>query len=182
MFIPVFITIAILLSGCSHIPETIRHAPSHDIHLQDTKNNFSKHQNQMVRWGGTLIDVVNKENETTLQILAFPLNYKGRPDLSAAAQGRFLVKTNEFLDPAVYTTGSELTVTGRLVDENNRKVGQKVLQLPVIELQQIYLWPEYRQNYCGYSPYHGKYRYGGYGYRGFHYRPYGHYSHGRYYY
>ena len=185
MFRLVLITSVILLSSCSHIPETIRKAPLQDIQIQDTEKDFSKHQYKTARWGGTLIDVKNDEAETTLQLLAFPLNYYGRPNLSASTLGRFLVRSNDFLDPALYVKSSELTVSGRLVDLNTRKVGQKVLSLPVIELQQIYLWPEYRPTYyCGdgYSPYYSSYHYGGYGYRRSHYRSYGYYGHGRHYY
>ena len=181
MFRLVLVTSVILLSSCSDIPKTIRQAPLQDIQIQDTEKDFSKHQYKTARWGGTLIDVKNNENETTLQVLAFPLNYKGRPNLSASALGRFLVKSNDFLDPAIYIKSSELTVSGRLAEENNLKVGQKVLKLPVIELQQIYLWPEYRLSYCGYSPYYSSYRYGGYDYRRSHYQSYGYYGrYGRY--
>ena len=176
MFRLVFIASMLLLNSCSHIPETIRQAPIQDIQIQDTKKDFSKHQHKTARWGGSLIDVKNDEHKTTLQVLAFPLNYEGRPNLRAATLGRFLVKSNKFLDPAIYTNNTELTVSGRLVDVDNRKVGQKTLKLPVIELQQIYLWPKYRSRYCGYSPYYNSYRYGSHGYWWPHYRFYGHYG------
>jgi len=166
----IFIMLAVLLNSCSHIPQTIRQAPLQDIQIQDTKKDFSRHQYKTVRWGGTLIGVRNNEKETTLQILAFPLSYQGRPNLSAPALGRFLVKSNAFLDPVIYTKNSELTVSGHLIDENKLKVDQKVLKLPVIELQQIYLWPEYRSSYCGYPLYYSPYQYDG------------HYGYGRYYY
>ena len=182
MFRLVLITTVILLNSCSHIPETIRQAPLQDIQIQDTEKDFSKHQYKTARWGGTLIDVKNDKAETTLQLLAFPLNYYGRPNLSVSTLGRFLVKSNDFLDPALYINSSELTVSGRLVDVNTRKAGQQVLKLPVIELQQIYLWPKYRSSYCGYSPYYRSYRYGGYGYSRSHYRSYSYYGHGRHYY
>ncbi len=127
-----------------------------------------------------LIDVKNDTSETTLQLLAFPLNYYGRPNLNSPPLGRFLVKSNDFLDPAIYINSSELTVSGRLIDVNTRKVGQKVLSLPVLELQQIYLWPKYRSNYCDDSPYDNSYQYGGYGYRRSYYRSYGYYGYHHY--
>jgi len=167
----------ILLNGCSHIPKTIRQAPLQDIQIQDTKKDFSEHQYKIVRWGGTVIDVVNNEESTDIQVLAFPLNYYGQPNLSKSAIGRFQFNSRNFLDPAMYTKSSEITVSGRLVDVKNQKIGKKALKLPVIESQQIYLWPKYQLRYsnnCDYPPYYSYYRYGVYGYRRSFYRPYGH--------
>ena len=165
MFKLVFMSLVVFLIGCSNVPKTIRQAPLQDIQIQDTAKDFSKHQFKTVRWGGTLIDVKNTENETTFQVLAFPLYYTGRPNLNEPALGRFIVKSNVFLDPAIYINRSELTVSGRLTDEKNIKVDQKGLKLPVIELHQIYLWPKYRSSDCGNSPYFSGYKYVGYGYR-----------------
>ncbi|MCL7419672.1 MAG: Slp family lipoprotein [Methylobacter sp.] len=181
------LTIAILLGACTTVPKAIRRAPEPDIPLADVQKNFSAHQGKPVRWGGVLLEVENRETETLLQILGYPLRYNGRPDVTDAAQGRFIIKTHEFLDPAVYAKDRELTVTGRLIELNERQIGRKSLTLPVIESQQLYLWPEaYRGRYYGYrgySPLYGNYRYGGYGYRGFYYRPRGYFRFGgRYYY
>ncbi len=179
MFKLVYLIPAILLvSACSSIPETIRNAPQADINLLQVQNDFLAHQSKTVRWGGTVIKVENMENESILHIMSYPLEYKGRPDLSAREEGRFIVKTKEFLDPAIYTKNSELSIFGSLVGESEHLIGQKKLKLPTIKLQELYLWPEYlRQSYygySGYSPYYGSYRYGGYRYRRSYYRSYGH--------
>lgn len=167
-----------LVAACTTIPETIRSAPEPDIHLPDTQKNFSTHRGKTVRWGGVLLEVKNKETGTTLQVLGYPLTYNGRPDVTAVAEGRFIFETAEFLDPAVYAKGRELTATGRLIELSERQIGGKSLALPVIEIQQIYLWPEeYRRRYyryCGYSPFYCNYRFG---YRGLYYRPHGFHRH-----
>ncbi len=51
MFSLVLITSMILLSSCSHIPETIRQAPLQDIQIQNTEKDFLKHQYKTARWG-----------------------------------------------------------------------------------------------------------------------------------
>lgn len=173
------IQMVLLVSACSHIPETIRNAPQPNVQLLDVQKDFMKYQDKMVRWGGAVIDVENKENETILQMMAYPLRDRGYPDLTEEAQGRFIVKANKFLDPAIYTKNSELSIFGQLVDERELLVGQKSLKLPAVELQQLYLWPKYRQRryggYCGYSAYYGRYRYDRYGYRRLYYKPRGYY-------
>ena len=156
----ILIMIAILLGACSPIPETIRNAPTPDIQLPDVQKDFSAYQGKLVRWGGALIEVENRETGTTLQIMAYPLNDNGHPDVTAVAQGRFIVRANEFLDPALYTRYSEITAFGRLIDQSERHVGRKSLKLPVIELLELHLWPGYSRRSCGYAPYYGNYCFG----------------------
>lgn len=178
----VFLLNGLLLNACSQLPETLKNPPTPDVQVQETLSDSSSHLGRQVRWGGKLIEVQNNPDETILHILAFPLNYTGRPDLDEPAQGRFLVKTDNFLDPAVYAKDSEITAAGQLVHLADHRIGQKNLKVPVISLKDLYLWPEYRQSYypnCGYGPYYGGYGYGGF--RSF-YRPYGFYRYGRGYY
>ena len=44
----------------------------------------------------------------------YPLNYYGRPQLNKPSEGRFVIKSTEFLDPAVYAKDKEITVAGTL--------------------------------------------------------------------
>lgn len=169
MFKLVFLIQVILLIGaCSNIPETIRHAPEADIQLSDVQKDFSSYQDSRVRWGGTLLEVENTETATTLQILAYPLRYYGRPNISSVAQGRFIAQTTQFLDPKIYTKDAEITVTGKLTGQAERQIDTKTIKLPVIDSSQIYLWPKYRRRndgygYCDLPPDYWNYRYGGYG-------------------
>ncbi|MGR9116352.1 MAG: Slp family lipoprotein [Gammaproteobacteria bacterium] len=160
----------------------MRYAPEPDIHLPDIQDNFSALQGKTMRWGGILLEAENGKTATTLHMLGYPLMYNGRPDVTAVAEGRFIININEFLDPAVYTKGRELTVTGRLLELKERPIGRKSLALPVIEAQQIYLWPKESRRryygYCGYSPFYGNYRYG---YRDLYYRLHSYFRHGGYY-
>lgn len=168
---------AIIVSGCSRLPDAIRRAPEPDIILPDAVGNFSAVRNKNVRWGGILIDVENAETETTLHVLGYPLAGSGRPDRNEQLLGRFLVNTTDFIDPEAYPKGSEVTVAGRLTGQSEGRVGNYPITLPVVTAQLIYFWPATSSRY-GY-PYYGSYRYGYGGYRagfglgyGFGYRPY----------
>ncbi len=174
----VFLLVFISINACSHIPKTIRNAPNENLQLSEIQNNFTAHQGKTVRWGGTLLNLKNTENQSTLQILSYPLTYNGRPDTLAEPEGRFIVKTTEFIDPGYYTKDSEITVAGLLTTQNEYLVDQKSLNLPVIEQPQIYRWRKYRQPYYGNyygnygnygycpSPFYASYRFGAFGYRG----------------
>ncbi len=158
------------LSACSHVPKGIRKAPTPNVQMADAVRNFTANRGHQVRWGGFIIDMENLANQSIIQIMAYPLNRYGKPNLKHEALGRFMVKTEKFLDPAIYSNSkdTQVTILGLLIDETTLMVGQKKLKLPVVELQQIYLWPKYqpREYPLYYDPYpFGSYRYFGYPYR-----------------
>ncbi len=149
------------LSACSNLPPAIEDAPLYDISYSQATRNIAQFKDAPVRWGGVVIDVENEQNFSLVQVLYYPLNSYGRPRLDKANEGRFLIKSPKFLDPAVYTKDTELTVAGTLNGDIERTVGNKSLRLPLISANVIYLWPVYVPgNYYGY----GGYGYGGFGY------------------
>jgi len=158
----------LLLSACSNLPPAIEDPPLYDISYSQATQNIAQFKDAPVRWGGVVIDVENEQNFSLVQILYYPLNSYGRPRLDKPNEGRFLIKSPQFLDPAVYTKDSEITVAGILKGDVERKVGNKTLRLPLISSTVIYLWPDYVPgNYYGY---------GGYGGFGFGYPYYGYYG------
>lgn len=157
-----FLLISILLlTGCSNLPPAIEDPPAYDLSYPEAVSNLSKYKNAPLRWGGTIVEVENEPNFSAIQILVYPLGSYGRPDKDEPSQGRFVVSSPEFLDPAVYSKNTSITVAGILNGDTERKIGNKVLLLPLVTATNIHLWPE--QTYNTY--------YGGYG--GFGYYPYG---------
>ena len=160
--------LSIVIQGCSNLPVAIKNPPAVDLKYNEVIGNPSKHQGMPVRWGGTIIDVENEETLTRLQVLYYPLDSDGQPKLNKASEGRFVLESPKFLDPAVYRKSSEITVAGTLIGETPRKVGNKTLKLPLISAQTLHLWPESYKNECryyGYYPYYyGIYPFGFDGY------------------
>jgi outer membrane lipoprotein len=168
----------LLLSACSNLPPAIRDAPLFDISYSQASQDISHYKDAPVRWGGIVIDVENEQNFSLVQVLYYPLNSYGRPQLDKANEGRFLIKSPEFLDPTVYTKDTEITVAGTLKADIKRTIGNKTLRLPLISATVIHLWPAYTpDNYYGYGgsgygyPYYGYYGYYPY-YWGGYYWPY----------
>jgi outer membrane lipoprotein len=148
-----------LLSACSNLPPAIEDPPLYDISYSEATRNIGHFKDAPVRWGGVVIDVENEQNFSLVQVLYYPLNSYGRPVTDKANEGRFAIKSSEFLDPAVYAKDTEITVAGTLKGDIERKVGNKTLRLPLISSTVLHLWPAYTYN--------NNYGYGGYGYGGF---------------
>lgn len=135
----------ILLNACSNLPANIQNPPSVDIHLRDVQENSSQYINQPVRWGGTVIEVQNEADESSMQILFYPLNYFGRPKLNQQASGRFMTVSKQFLDPAIYSEGTKITIAGTVQNTLVKQIGNKTIPLPVVTIENHHIWPEYRQ-------------------------------------
>lgn len=156
-----------LLGACSSMPPVIRDFPAVDIPYQLVSQNTDSYQGTPVRWGGTVIEVENEADSSLVQVLYYPLDRHGYPRTSQTGEGRFAVKTNEFLDPAILTKDSEITVVGTLAEGIERTVGNKLIRIPLVVSESIYLWPKnYNANRTyryGPYPYGYYYPYFGYG-------------------
>jgi outer membrane lipoprotein len=124
-----------------------------------------------VRWGGRIVRVENKANDTWIEVIAKELDGEGRPIESDQSAGRFLVRVEGFLDPAVYQADREVTVYGVVETKVDRTIGERPYTYPMIRAQRFHLWEEEFPERYGYDPWYPR----GYFYDPFYY-PYWPYS------
>jgi len=165
----------LLLSGCSGLPHAMRDNSYSTTPLNVVKSNITNYINMPLRWGGTIINVVNEKDSSQIQALFYPISRYGRPRTARKTQGRFAMSSHLFLDPAIFKEGTEFTATGILSGEIKHKIGKKTLTIPLLTIEQIHIWPvqqhldEQFYPYPGYYyPYNPYYRYRPY-YRGYYY-------------
>jgi outer membrane lipoprotein len=125
-----------LLSACALTPAPLRGdfpdiAPGQAV---DTP--------QRVRWGGRVIDVLPGPGQTCLEVLGMPLDAAARPRDLDADIGRFRACKSGFLDPAVFISGREVTVTGDVESTVERQIGEYHYRMPQIRVDTLLLWPE----------------------------------------
>ena len=132
---------AFWLAGCaSRLPEPIRQAPPGSPQLDEVRQDADRFQGTAVRWGGVIAHVTNRAEDTLIEVVARPLAGNGRPREIDASEGRFLARVAGFLDPAVYTTGRELTVAGRVAGLERRPVGDYPYPYVRVEVDSHQLW------------------------------------------
>lgn len=151
LFLPCF-----LLSACAGLPSTVRDVPTEQVSYDQVNNDIDRYKDVSVRWGGVIIDVENEEHTSLVQVLFHPLDFTGRPRLNKRSEGRFVIKSSEFLDPAVFSSDREITVAGVIEGHIERTVGNRTIQVPMLSAIAIYLWPNHYNryyNYPGYGPY-----------------------------
>ncbi|MDP2180139.1 Slp family lipoprotein [Methylicorpusculum sp.] len=175
-----FVILLLNLQGCSNLPVALQNPPVPDLTYQDITMQPNGHLNRPVRWGGTILEVRNEEQYTQIEVLYYPLSSSGRPQSNSATEGRFLIQSPRFLDPAVYQKDLDITVAGLFTGESEKRIGNKTLKIPIIQENTLYLWPKqqpqyYYWNEFGYGPYYSPFYFG--------FRPYRYYGYpyGRYY-
>ncbi|BBL35619.1 hypothetical protein Nstercoris_01892 [Nitrosomonas stercoris] len=148
------------------MPPDIRDFSAVDIPYQLVAQNIEAYQDTPIRWGGTVIAIENEADFSFMQVLFYPLSRNGYPQTNQAGAGRFAVTTSEFIDPALFTKGTEVTVTGVIKQSIERSVGNKTISIPLIAAEAIHLWPaSYREDNLywntryRYGPYPGYYSY-----------------------
>jgi outer membrane lipoprotein len=123
--------------------------------------------------GGTIVQTVPKPGQTEIEVVQKDLDSSAAPRLTDRSAGRFLVVSEKFLDPAVYSPGRDLTVAGEVMDPQTRRIGEIDYRYPVIQERELRLWPPgppmYPYPYGG--PYDGWWRRPPY-YPGYPYYPY----------
>ncbi len=100
----------------------------------------------IVNWGGRIIEIRGDDESTEIEVMSYPLNKSGRPDLDKPAAGRFLVSRSGFLDPLIFDTGKLVSVTGQIRGIRQGRINEKIYNYPVVDAIELIAVPAARQN------------------------------------
>ncbi len=132
--------IAATLTGCVTVPKPLQgtFAPIAPEHAST-----QAHEGDLVRWGGRIIGVEPTKEQTCFEIISRALTDSAKPvgNVDASA-GRFLACRAGFYDPAIFTNERDLTITGRLIGYETRRIGEFDYAYPKIAADVVYLWPQ----------------------------------------
>jgi len=168
---PALALAVLALAGCATVPQPIAGDNFSAVTPQQavTQNAGA----QRVRWGGEIINVEPRADATCFEVLSRELYADARPSNHRdRSDGRFIACSKGFYDPAVFTKGRDLTITGSLNGVEQHKVGEYNYTFPQVAAEQVYLWPQRAQfdGYYGpnpyYDPFWGPYWGGGWGWWG----------------
>ena len=168
-------TILPLLYGCaSKVPGSLKQAPESSPSLQSVQSQANNYQGVRVLWGGTIVQLENHPTSSHIEIVARALNKTGKPERGDQSEGRFIAHIEGFLDPAIYADGRALTVTGKILKIEERKLGQMQYTYPVVRVESHHLWPQEEEHHIyEYDPlFHDPWYPFGYPYYPYRYWPY----------
>ncbi|AUU85914.1 Slp family lipoprotein [Leclercia sp. LSNIH1] len=163
--------LALALTGCISVPDAIQgSSPTPQQDLVRVMNAPELYVGQEARFGGKVVEVLNQQGKTRLEIATVPLDSGARPVLGEASRGRIYADVNGFLDPVDFR-GQLITVVGPITGAEQGKVGNTPYKFMTMlangykrwRVQQQVMMPPPDPWYWGPHPW----RYGyGYGYGG----------------
>lgn len=139
------ILIFTLFFSCAHVvPKEIRKEIDSNITPEMVFKNPEAYTGKTVMLGGMILATENRKDATYIEVLERPLDSMGRPLDTDDSSGRFMIKYNGFLDPALYTKGKLLTAVGRLLGTIPGQIGEMEYKYPLLDSRNIYLFEKRR--------------------------------------
>lgn len=95
---------------------------------------------QRVLWGGVIVNSQNLADVSQLEVLAYPLNDRQRPNTDKAPLGRFLAIKPGYLETADFAPGRLITISGKIQETAAGRVGEARYTYPVVHIDDSQLW------------------------------------------
>ena len=148
-----FIAASLLLGACSTLPPAFEDARIKDVSYAQVSADAESYKNQLVRWGGVVVEVKQEDKNSLMQVLFYPLDSYGRPEIDKPGEGYFLVKSTKTLDPKIFFASREIVVVGVIEGKTEPSAESGRTGLPLLNATALHPWPvAYRDNYYRYCP------------------------------
>jgi len=132
-----------MLDSCTSIQKRPNRQESYEkISFSEILRSPEQYRGKAVRLGGVILDVVNKEEGSTLEILEKPLNWQGRPRPGDESGGRFIAVFGKFLDKEIYRMDRQVTIIGEITGTKTAPIGETMYDYPVLSGREIRLWKD----------------------------------------
>lgn len=163
IIIKIFLAVScLLISSCGAVmSESIIKDSNLSITPSNARENPEEFIGENVIWGGVIIGIKNKETGTTVEVFATALAKSLRPR-GTGTLGRFLIKTDKYLDPLIYSKNTMITVAGTIKGVETRKIDEMDYQYLIIKPRDIKLFKDDDdefEHYPHYNPYYRPYYY-----------------------
>lgn len=132
--------VTVALSGCVTVPDAIKGtSPTPQQDLVQVVNAPTLYVGQEGRFGGKVINVINQQGKTRLEIASVPLDEGARPVLGEPSVGRIYADINGFVDPVDFRN-QLVTVVGPITGTEAGKVGSASYTYMVMQVNGYKRW------------------------------------------
>jgi len=135
---------AVWVSGCAYQPisEALRKEARKNLSFPVVLENPEAYRGSIVIWGGQIIQTIPQDQKSEILVLETPLGGDEKPLDDTHSQGRFIVQSDQFLDPEVYRKGRKITVAGEITGAETKAINNVPYRYPMIQAREIYIWPK----------------------------------------
>ncbi|WP_298135458.1 Slp family lipoprotein [Acidiferrobacter sp.] len=134
------VVLAGTLAGCAVHPRPAATHIDRHIDLQAVLRHPRRTRGARVRWGGLVVQDRVGRAHSTLTVLAYPLNSRGRPRLRRMPEGRFQAVAPGYLDPMLFARGRPITVAGVVTGTRRGLIGKARYVYPRIRILATHVW------------------------------------------
>ena len=128
-------------TGCATgISQQIRSQVTYHGSFSELRANIGKYAGDVVMLGGKVIETQGSQTGSEISVLQLTLDRRGRPKDADQSEGRYLIRSGQFFDPAIYEKGTLLTVVGTLRGSEVRPVGGFQYDYPIVEAIEVKPW------------------------------------------
>jgi outer membrane lipoprotein len=111
-----------------------------NVSFQELKKEPENFKGTTVMLGGMIVGSKNANEGTLIEILQRPLDTEGRPLQTDSTEGRFLIQSDTFLDPAVYHEGRLITVVAEVIGRKELLFDDIMYAYPLLIVKDLHLW------------------------------------------
>ncbi len=130
----------LLLAACATSPRFDTSGVATELNPQEAAR-LPDRAGTRVLWGGVIVQGINAQDASRIEVLGYPLDSNQRPDTDEPPLGRFIVQRQGYLEMADYAPGKLLTVVGGFTRVLDGQVGEAPYRFPVVAGERMYLWP-----------------------------------------
>jgi outer membrane lipoprotein len=131
----------VFLNGCASQQGCVKPVGASGLTPENVAS-VGQGEGAVVTWGGVIASVRNLPRETEIETIGYRLDRCGKPTTSGQPVGRFIARQAGFLEPSEYRAGRRITVTGRIADVRDGRVGEADYRFPVLDDALVRLWPD----------------------------------------
>lgn len=113
---------------------------SRDVSFRDVQKDPLRFKGTWVMVGGMILETRNSPEGTSIEVLQRPLDSRGRPEETDETEGRFIIVSAQYLDPAVYYGGKRISIVGEVTGQEVRPLGGINYLYPMIAAREVRLW------------------------------------------
>ena len=138
-----------IIYGCAHvISEDVRAKIDPAIAFKEVQQDPNQYKGKTILWGGVILQSLPENDGTTLlEVLQWPLSWRGEPQRSVTFEGKFLILVKENLDPSPYEKGKRVTVAGEIQGEiqgeEKKSLTDTTYRYPLVLSKQMHIWKAY---------------------------------------
>ncbi|MDH3974689.1 MAG: Slp family lipoprotein [Deltaproteobacteria bacterium] len=128
------------LNGCAHVVSRANlEKADRSISVADLIKKPEKYKGKIVILGGNIVNSLNKNDGTYIEVLHKKLDSLGRPVESNETLGRFIVFHEGYLDTAIFAKGRRLTVAGEVIGQKKLPLGEIEYKYPLIKSMELHM-------------------------------------------